>query len=147
MALASHYDILFREPLLEKAITTKITSHRAFGDALAFMVANSLKGEMDQTALLSVLLGVVEKPYEEGGPSVAAVSFADLSSIQLRDPACDGLVHAFLYFKGFKALAAHRLAHVLWREDRKEVALAIQARCCEMYSVDIHPAATIGAGI
>lgn len=135
-----------REPLLSRDMTTKIISHRTFGDALASMVANSLKGEMDLAALNSLLNRVAEVSYEAGGPSAAAISFADLSSIRLRDPACEGLVHAFLNFKGFKALAAHRLAHVLWRENRREVALAIQARCSEVYSVDIHPAAKIGAG-
>ena len=110
------------------------------------MVAHSLHGEMDPAPLCSLLVEVAEEPYESGGPSAAAVSFADLSSIHLRDPACEGLVHAFLNFKGFKALAAHRLAHVLWRENRREVALAIQARCSEVYGVDIHPAAKIGAG-
>lgn len=38
-------------------------------------------------------------------------------------------------------------AHILWRNGRKDAARCIQSRCSEIWSVDIHPAAKIGAGL
>jgi serine O-acetyltransferase len=71
----------------------------------------------------------------------------DLLAIRDRDPATEGLLHPFLHFKGFKALQAFRIAHVLWKLNRKDVAKVIQARTSELYAIDIHPAAVIGDGL
>lgn len=81
------------------------------------------------------------------GEQYLNILIKDLLAIQNRDPACQSLVNAYLYFKGFKALQAHRAAHILWSAGRKDVALAIQSRCSELWSVDIHPAAHVGAGL
>ncbi len=64
-----------------------------------------------------------------------------------RDPACHSIVSAFINFKGFKSLQAHRAAHILWHYNRKDIALAIQSRCSELWGVDIHPAAVLGSGL
>ena len=50
-------------------------------------------------------------------------------------------------FKGFQAIQVHRLAHQLWKAGRRDLALFIQSRNSEAFSVDIHPAATIGQGV
>ena len=81
------------------------------------------------------------------GEKLADMIVADLAAIKNRDPACQNLVNAFLYFKGFKALQSHRAAHILWYSGRRDIALAIQSRCAELWSVDIPPAARIGAGL
>jgi serine O-acetyltransferase len=41
----------------------------------------------------------------------------------------------------------HRLAHYLWHKGRTDLALFIQSRNSEVFSVDIHPAALIGKGV
>ena len=38
-------------------------------------------------------------------------------------------------------------AHSLWKNDRKDLALYLQSLIALVYSVDIHPAASIGKGI
>lgn len=81
------------------------------------------------------------------GQYLADVLIADLTAIKTRDPACRSIVNAYLNFKGFKALQAHRAAHMLWYACRRDVSLAIQARAAELWSVDIHPAAHIGPGL
>lgn len=48
---------------------------------------------------------------------------------------------------GFQAIQSHRLTHWIWRQGRQALALAIQSRAAEVYSVDIHPAARLGSGI
>src|SRR5690606_22147358 len=47
----------------------------------------------------------------------------------------------------FHALQSYRLAHFLWRADRRPLALYVQNRVSDLFGVDIHPAARIGAGI
>jgi serine O-acetyltransferase len=52
-----------------------------------------------------------------------------------------------LYFKGFQAMQAYRVAHWLWTQGRRDLAYFVQMRSSEVYGVDIHPAARIGKGI
>ena len=72
---------------------------------------------------------------------------ADLSAVFERDPACHSYVDAFLFYKGFHALESYRIAHWLWSEGRKAMALFLQSRISQLFAVDIHPAARIGRGI
>jgi serine O-acetyltransferase len=71
----------------------------------------------------------------------------DILAIFARDPACDDLSTAFLFFKGFHALQAHRVAHWLWQHDRQTLARFFQNQISVTLGVDIHPAARIGSGI
>ncbi|HHL21623.1 MAG TPA: serine O-acetyltransferase, partial [Aliiroseovarius sp.] len=64
-----------------------------------------------------------------------------------RDPACHRLLQPILYFKGFQAMQAYRVAHWLWKEGRKDLAYFLQMRSSEIYGIDIHPGARIGKGI
>jgi serine O-acetyltransferase len=52
-----------------------------------------------------------------------------------------------LYFKGYGGLQAYRIAHWLWRQEREILAFHLQSRVSELFAVDIHPAAKIGAGV
>lgn len=72
---------------------------------------------------------------------------ADIVAVYDRDPACDRFILPMLYFKGFRAIRAYRVANWLWRTDRRDMARFFQMRCSEVFGVDIHPAARIGKGI
>jgi serine O-acetyltransferase len=52
-----------------------------------------------------------------------------------------------LYYKGFHAIQAHRLAHWLWGKGRKDFAFYLQSRSSTVLQCDIHPNARIGRGI
>ena len=39
------------------------------------------------------------------------------------------------------------MSNVFWRHNRRDIAMAIQARCTEVFGVDIHPGASIGPGL
>ena len=71
----------------------------------------------------------------------------DLEAVKDRDPAANGYLTPFLFYKGFHALSAYRFAHHLWYEERKTLALYLQSLISTVFGVDIHPAATIGHGI
>jgi serine O-acetyltransferase len=79
--------------------------------------------------------------------SIGIAFRADILATLDRDPACTRLVEPVLYFKGFHAIATHRLAHVLWNSGRQDLALYLQSRSSEVFQTDIHPAARIGKGI
>jgi serine O-acetyltransferase len=64
-----------------------------------------------------------------------------------RDPAARGYAQPFLYYKGFHALQAYRVAHWLWGHKRHGLAAHLQNRISEAFGVDVHPAARIGSGI
>ncbi len=74
----------------------------------------------------------------------------DLVKVIRADPAVESLAQPFLFFKGFHAISAWRVAHALWTRGGRgawSTALALQSRCSELFGVDIHPAATIGDGV
>ncbi len=52
-----------------------------------------------------------------------------------------------LQFKGYQAVQIYRVSHWLWNQGRQALALALQARVCELFAVDIHPAAVLGRGV
>jgi serine O-acetyltransferase len=56
----------------------------------------------------------------------------DLQAFKDRDPACLSYSSAILHLKGYHALQAYRVAHKLWNEGRKLLALALQSRISEV---------------
>jgi serine O-acetyltransferase len=79
--------------------------------------------------------------------SIGVAFRADIMATLDRDPACTRVIEPVLYFKGFHAIATHRLAHVLWDAGQRDLALYLQSRSSEVFQTDIHPAARIGKGI
>ena len=61
--------------------------------------------------------------------------------------ACERLIEPILYFKGFHALQAHRLAHAMLHAGRRDFAMMLQSRSSSVFGVDINPAAVIGKGV
>jgi len=75
---------------------------------------------------------------------------SDLVKVLIVDPAADGVLQPLLFFKGFHALATHRVAHALWTSGSEAdagAALMLQSRVSECFGVDIHPGASMGPGI
>lgn len=80
-------------------------------------------------------------------PSISEQIAYDLLAIVDRDPACHSPLEPLLFYKGFHAISTYRFAHKLWQDKRTLLALQAQSVMSEVFSVDIHPAATIGCGI
>ena len=72
---------------------------------------------------------------------------SSLSSAASKPCFCNQYSTPLLYYKGFHALEAHRIGHLLWSQGRVELALHLQSRVSEVFAVDIHPGAQIGGGI
>ena len=83
----------------------------------------------------------------EHNTSLVKDAAADIKATLNRDSACNSSLEVFLFYKGFSALQAHRLAHHLWLHNQQLLALLIQSHVSRHFGIDIHPAARIGSGI
>jgi serine O-acetyltransferase len=131
------------EPSLAGFVHATMLQHDRLEQALSYHLARKLGGE-DLSPL------AIREMFDHAiaaDDSIAAALRADLSAVFERDPACHSYLDAFLFYKGFHALESYRVAHWLWREGRKPMALFLQSRISQLFAVDVHPAAKIGRGI
>ncbi|MDB5592783.1 serine O-acetyltransferase [Enterovirga sp.] len=131
------------EPALATFVVTTILNHESLEGAVIHRVASRL----GHPALSSELIGQIYREVAERDRGLGEAFRADILAVADRDPACGRLIEPVLYFKGFHAIQTHRLAHALWEEGRRDVALYVQSRASEVFQTDIHPAARIGRGI
>ncbi|RXH74701.1 hypothetical protein DVH24_029422 [Malus domestica] len=80
-------------------------------------------------------------------PSLRVAAVADLYAAHERDPACISFSYCLLNYKGFLACHAHRVAHKLWIQNRRPLALVLHSRIVDVFAVDIHPTARIEKGV
>lgn len=136
-------EALKEEPLLGGLIHSSILHHKTLEKALSYRVALKLSsGEMSE----QLLREICAEAYSSD-PSISMATRADLTAVFERDPACHRLIQPMLFFKGFQAIQAFRIAHWLWLQGRKDMAYYFQMRCSEVFGIDIHPNARIGQGI
>lgn len=131
------------EPMLASFFHMTVLRHQTFEDVLAFHLSTKLGGgALDVRALMEL---IEEAIISE--PDISAAAVADVLAVRERDPACKAYSIPLLFFKGYQALQAYRIAHWLWRQGREAMAFMLQNRISEVFAVDIHPAARIGRGI
>lgn len=131
------------EPILASFFHSTILNHHSLKSALSYQLANRL----DNPTMPGILLReVIEEAFAKS-PEIINAAMADIVAVQERDPAVDDFSTPLLYLKGFHALQIHRVANWLWKENRIPLALYLQNRSSELFSVDVHPAAKIGKGI
>jgi serine O-acetyltransferase len=131
------------EPNLASMMHSVILSHDDLVHALSYQIARKL-GDQEMRAMS--LRETAEEAYASD-PGLIDVVHADLRAVFERDPACKGYLQPFLFFKGFQALQTYRVAHWLWNQGRETLAFQLQSRVSELFQLDIHPAARIGAGL
>lgn len=132
-----------QEPILFNYYSTSILSHNSLESALANHLSVKLSNSsLPSFTLFDIFAGVLAEDQE-----ITRAVKDDLRAVKERDPACISYIQCFLNFKGFLACQAHRVAHRLWSQGRKVLALLIQNRVSEVFAVDIHPGAKIGSGL
>ena len=131
------------EPILGSYFYATILNHNSFANALSFRLASKLDNPMLPTMLIR---DVIAEACDDD-PEVLGAAEIDIIATYSRDPACSDLSSAFLFFKGYHALQAHRIAHWLWRQGRHTLAQFFQNQISVTLGVDIHPAAKVGSGI
>ncbi|MGP6085587.1 serine O-acetyltransferase [Antarctobacter jejuensis] len=131
------------EPLLGGLIHYSILHHPSLERALSYRTSLKLaNGEMSE----QILREICDEAYG-AEPKLALAARADIVATYERDPACHRFLQPLLFFKGFQAVQAYRVANWLWNQGRKDLSYFFQMRCSEVFGIDIHPAARIGKGI
>ncbi|HEY2894347.1 MAG TPA: serine O-acetyltransferase [Pirellulales bacterium] len=132
-----------REPMLVSFLHSAVLRHATLEAGLSVILANKLQTPEVPTILFRDL---IHEAFT-AEVSIRASIRADLLAARTRDPAALGYAQPFLYYKGFHALQAYRVAHWLWNNERRGLAAHMQNRISEAFGVDVHPAARIGSGI
>ena len=131
------------EPALGEFLRVTILDHEHLEDALSHLLADKLGTPSVPAERLRELFGHAFVDDRSLGVAVRE----DLRAIVSRDPAARGYATPLLYFKGFHALQAYRVAHYYWTQGRAQLALYLQSQISQVFAVDIHPGARIGKGI
>lgn len=131
------------EPILKDFLTIFTATFASFPLALSLHLADLLHSARVPSKALSGFFSTVLEADE----SICVAAAADLRAICDRDPACSSNLLAFMNFKGFQALQTYRIAHSLWVQGRRELAIWLSNRASLVFGPDIHPAAQIGWGI
>eukprot|EP00612_Vaucheria_litorea_P004338 CAMPEP_0171459694 /NCGR_PEP_ID=MMETSP0945-20130129/4872_1 /TAXON_ID=109269 /ORGANISM="Vaucheria litorea, Strain CCMP2940" /LENGTH=299 /DNA_ID=CAMNT_0011985757 /DNA_START=90 /DNA_END=986 /DNA_ORIENTATION=+ len=133
------------EPALKRYYFNTILQYNSLECVLVHHLSNKLANDSITCGeWYNMLQGVICMPC---GHNLGMFIRKDLAAILARDPACEGPAHALLNFKGYLGLEASRIAHQLWINNRRSLALAIQSRVSEIFGMDIHPACRIGEGV
>jgi serine O-acetyltransferase len=132
-----------REPLLGPVVDAHVLRHADLGGALASLLPRVLgPGLLPRDAVEDLVREAVAAE-----PAVLDLVASDLAAAEARDPAVAGPMIPFLSYKGFHALALHRVAYALWQRGRREVARLLQGEAARALAVDIHPAVPVGRGV
>lgn len=132
-----------KEPILSSFLYASVISHDCLERALGFVLANRLQ---NPTLLATQLMDIFDDVMMNDRGIQRSIRL-DVQAFRDRDPACASYSWPLLYLKGYHSLQSYRVAHALWNQGRKVLALALQSRISEVFAVDIHPAAKIGEGI
>jgi hypothetical protein len=129
------YQETLREPLLVSFLHSSILNHPSLESSLAFLLANRLQSPamMISTQLQSLILEALHK-----SPEFRRALRADIMAVRDRDPACNALPDVFLFFKGFHALQAYRVANYLWSVGKHVLAQYLQSQVSQVFQIDIH---------
>ena len=131
------------EPLMASLVHAVILQAKSLESAISYRLSQKLAtDDMPQ-----ILLREIAAEAHAADPQIGAAARADIVAVEERDPACHRYVQPVLYFKGFLAIQAYRIAHWLWQNNRRDLAYFFQMRTSEVFGVDIHPNARIGQGI
>jgi serine O-acetyltransferase len=126
-------------PFLEK----RISRHDDYRRALAGLLTEIMKSHADVDMDIASL---VDEPIMSCSELVSD-SIDDLFAAFERDPASRHVLEIFLFYRGFQALQAHRLAHYYWSQGRRSIARYIQSISVKCFSMDLHPGARIAGAV
>ena len=131
------------EPLLAAYLRRTVLERASLAEAISCLLADKLADD----SLVACDLAALFADVYDASPTIGEATCRDLAATIDRDPASHGGLNPFLNYKGFHALQAYRISHWLWAENRMALAFWLQGRISEVFAVDIHPAARVGAGV
>jgi serine O-acetyltransferase len=135
--------VIQREPLLASYVHACVLNHDSLKAALSFILANKISDKVMPAITVRELF---DNAFAKS-PELIQHAASDIRAVFERDAAISAYLPVILYLKGFQSIQVHRLAHFLWSNKRRDLALFIQSRNSEVFGVDIHPACVMGKGI
>ncbi|CAL4318349.1 Serine acetyltransferase [Buchnera aphidicola (Protaphis terricola)] len=132
-----------KEPILFDLYNKNILQHKTLSNSLSDILSSKLS-----TSLVSRknMYNIFNTIYLNNF-FILKLVVKDLKAIVKRDPVVKDYLTPFLYFKGFHALESYRLSNYLWHQKNYYLSIYLQSRISNVFSVDIHPAASLGSGI
>ncbi len=127
--------IVQAEPALSMLVFSMVLSQSSLEDAVGARIAQRLDHS-------DVPAAIIRQAYAEAvaqDPEIGRAVRADIMAVVDRDPATERAIEPVLFYKGFHAIQTHRLAHWLWRQGRRDLALYLQSRSSVVFQTDIHP--------
>jgi serine O-acetyltransferase len=141
--IAEAKQLASNEPLLADYFDTAILQHKNLESAVSQILAHSF---VDSALNIHEARSVITEALN-ADLTIGRSIRRDIEAAYERDAACQHYLMPLVYFKGFQALQLYRVAHWLWQSKRFALALFFQNSISERFTVDIHPAATLGSGI
>ncbi len=136
-------EIIAADPAMASFVYATVLNHDRLEDAVIHRVAQRLDSDVMGAE-------VIRRTFDEAvrdSQEIGEIFRCDIAAVYDRDPACERHIEPLLYFKGFHAIQAHRLAHWLWNGGRHDFALYLQSRASIVFQTDIHPAVPLGRSI
>lgn len=137
------YQLVESEPMLASYFHATLLNHDNLGSALGYILANKLSTDV----MPAIDIREITRQAYKADEKIIASAIVDIMAVYLRDPATNYYSTPLLYYKGFLSLQAYRIAHWLWNQNRKSLAIFLQSQIAIVFGVDIHPAAQIGSGV
>src|SRR5690606_16685179 len=131
------------EPLIAGLVLDLIDGCDDLGESLARLAASRVATPGNGRHVLEK----ESRAVLAGSPHVLEAVAEDLVVSYERNPAYPNYLVPYLFAKGFLGLQVHRVAHEMWNSGRVMAASFLQSRISEVFAMDIHPAARVGAGI
>ncbi|GIR55001.1 MAG: hypothetical protein CM15mP62_24720 [Rhodospirillaceae bacterium] len=102
------------EPTLETLFQKNVLQQKSFQSALVTVISTELSTDYDDYI-------AIQKAADDAlnsDPLLEKAATADLCATIERDPACHSYLKPFLFYKGFQAIQAYRLANWLWKNGK-----------------------------
>ena len=134
-------ELFSNDKTMEYYFKSNISNINNLSDAISLLVSKNLKSQEihEENITHDVDIAFTNKEI------IDAVE-EDINEIYHKDPACNYHFQPLLFYKGFQALQAYRVANY-WVEEKLSFSLYIQSIVSEKFNVDIHPNAKMGKGI
>lgn len=137
------YHLIKSEPILASYFHATLLNHDNIASAISYILANKLATEV----MPAIDIREIIRQAYCTEPQIIQSTITDILAVYIRDPATNYYSTPLLYYKGFLALQAYRIAHWLWHQNRRALAIFLQSQIAIVFGVDIHPAAKIGSGV
>lgn len=134
---------------MDRFLHSQVLRHKTLESAMAHNIGGKLQANTDGGSETVDYVSIMRSAFK-ADPEIGAAIAADLMRFKVVDPATDGLLGVYLFYKGVQAIACARVGHHYWTRRGpagKLIARLIQSETSDVFGVDIHPGCRLGRGV